>query len=292
MTAPRVSVIIPTLNAAGEIGPLLESLVSQELTPEEVLVVDSESDDGTPRIVEESGLARLVQIRRADFNHGSTRHGAFLATSGEYVCFLTQDAAPDGPGYLGALVDPLQRDPSVALSSGRQLPRQGARRFVQLVQGFNYPDRPSVRGAADVSALGIKAFFTSDACSCYRRSAYLACGGFPPVETNEDMLMAARFIAAGWRVAYEPAAAVRHSHNLTPREQFLRNRAVGRFLESHKDELMGASEVGEGGRLVASVATQLLREGSVGEFVSFGVDCAARLVGNRVGRWDVRKRRQ
>ena len=290
MTAPRVSVVIPTLNAAGEIGLLLESLVSQELTPEEVLVVDSESEDGTPRIVEESGLARLVRIRRADFNHGTTRHEALLATSGEYVCFLTQDAVPGGPGYLGALVGPLQSDPSVALSSGRQLPRQGARRFVQLVQGFNYPDRPSVRGAADVSALGIKAFFASDACSCYRRSAYLACGGFPPVATNEDMLMAARLIAAGWKVAYEPSAAVWHSHNLTPREQFARNRAVGRFLESHKGDLMGASELGEGSRLVKHVAVQLLREGRVGELAAFAVDCAARLVGNRVGRQDIRRR--
>ena len=101
--------------------------------------------------------------------------------------------------------------------------------------------------------------------------------------------MAARFIAAGWKVAYEPSAAVLHSHDLSPAEQYRRNRAVGRFLESHKDELMGASEIGEGGRLVGSVAAQLVGERRFSELVSFGIDCAARLLGNRAGRREIRK---
>lgn len=286
--APRVSVVVPTLNAASEIGSLLESLFGQSLAPAEVLVVDSESGDGTAAIAADAG-ARVVGIRHSEFNHGSTRHMAFTETSGEFVCFLTQDAVPVGDGYLRSLVAPMLRDPRIALVSGRQLPRPGARRFVQLVQAFNYPDTPGVREAGDVPRLGIKAFFASDACSCYRRSAYLACGGFPAVGTNEDMLMAARMLRAGWRVAYEPAASVVHSHDLSPAEQFRRNRAVGRFLEVHADDLMGASEVGEGGRLVRAVSAQLIREGRLGELAAFAVDCAARLAGNRMGRRDVRK---
>ena len=77
----------------------------------------------------------------------------------------------------------------------------------------------------------------------------MECGGFAPVNTNEDMLMAARSIAVGHKVAYEPSAAVYHSHNLTPGQQFRRNREVGAFLAAHAGELMGASEIGEGGRL-------------------------------------------
>ena len=48
----------------------------------------------------------------------------------------------------------------------------------------------------DLPRLGIKTFFLSDACSAYRRAAYLAVGGFEKhVLTNEDMLIAARMIA-------------------------------------------------------------------------------------------------
>lgn len=284
----KISVVIPTLNAAAGLGSLLDSLAEQSAPPEEVVVVDSESDDGTADIARAHG-ASVVGIRRSEFNHGSTRHMAFLDTTGEYVCFLTQDAMPSDSSYIERLVAPLDIDPGVALVSGRQLPRPGTRRFVQLVQEFNYPGEPSVRGAADVERLGIKAFFASDVCSCYRRSAYLGCGGFSAVETNEDMLMTARLIAAGWRVAYEPSAAVVHSHDLSPVEQYRRNRAVGRFLESHKSELMGASEIGEGSRLVGSVAVQLARERRFGELVAFGVDCAARLIGNRAGRREARR---
>ena len=103
--------------------------------------------------------------------------------------------------------------------------------------------------------------------------------------------MAARFIASGMKVAYEPRAEVYHSHNLTPSQQFARNRAVGFFLESHTDDLMHTSETSEGGRLVKSVSLQLLREGNFGEFVAFGVDCCARLLGNRAGRMAARKER-
>lgn len=286
---PMISVIIPTLNAASEINQLLKAISVQTLTPSEIIVVDSDSDDGTAEIVEASGEAKVIRISRADFNHGATRHMAFLETSGDYVCFLTQDALPVGEGYFEHLVAPILSDPKVALASGRQLPKSNARRFVQLIQGFNYPAEPSVRDASDVPRLGIKAFFASDVCSCYRRSAYLACGGFPSVETNEDMLLAARLIASGHRVAYVPEAAVLHSHNFSPREQYVRNCAIGRFLESYADELMGSSEVGEGGRLVRHVAGMLLREGCLREFAAFGIDCASRLAGNRIGRFEARR---
>lgn len=286
-----VSVIIPTLNAEHEIEDLLAALERQSLRPMEILVVDSASDDDTVPLVKTHEGIRLLQIERCDFNHGATRDMALRATTGDFVCFLTQDALPASDAYLERLVTPMVGDPSIALVSGRQLPKADARRFEQLVRSFNYPDSPSVRSKSDLNKRGIKTFFASDSCSAYRRTAYLDCGGFEYVNTNEDMLMAARFVASGLKVAYEPGAEVYHSHNLTPSQQFARNRAVGMFLESHSDDLMHASEIGEGGRLVKAVSSQLLREGNLTEFIAFGVDCCARLLGNRAGRRAARNER-
>ena len=286
-----VSVIIPTLNAEHEIEDLLAALERQSLRPMEILIVDSASDDGTVPLVKMHEGIRLLQIERCDFNHGATRDMALRATTGDFVCFLTQDALPASDAYLERLVAPMVGDPSIALVSGRQLPKADARRFEQLVRGFNYPDSSSVRSKRDLKKYGIKTFFASDTCSAYRRTAYLECGGFEHVNTNEDMLMAARFVASGLKVAYEPGAEVYHSHNLTPSQQFARNRAVGMFLESHSDDLMHASEIGEGRRLVKTVSSQLLREGNLTEFIAFGVDCCARLLGNRAGRRAARKER-
>lgn len=286
-----ISVIIPTLNAEREIEALLTALDRQSIQPNEILIVDSASDDRTVEIVQKHERVRLLEIDRQNFNHGTTRDMALRESSGDFVCFLTQDAVPVSDDYLKRLVAPMVDDSDIALVSGRQLPKADARRFEQLVRGFNYPDSPSVRSKCDLEKLGIKTFFASDACSAYRRTTYLECGGFNHVNTNEDMLMAAKFIASGMKVAYEPHAEVYHSHNLTPSQQFARNRAVGFFLETHADDLMHASEIAEGGRLVKEVSSQLLREGNLVEFIAFGVDCCARLLGNRAGRRTARKER-
>lgn len=285
------SVIIPTLNAEHEIEALLIALDRQSIQPNEILVVDSASEDKTIELVQKHKRVRLLEINRQDFNHGTTRDMALNESSGDFVCFLTQDAVPVSDDYLKRLVAPMVEDSNIALVSGRQLPKADARRFEQLVRCFNYPDSPSVRSKGDLEKLGIKTFFASDACSACRRTAYLECGGFDHVNTNEDMLMAAKFIASGMKVAYEPRAEVYHSHNLTPSQQFARNRAVGFFLETHADDLMHASEIGEGGRLVKAVSSQLLREGNLIEFIAFGVDCCARLLGNRADRRAARKER-
>lgn len=291
MTTPSLSVVIPTLNAADEIDSLLDIIEAQSLQPLDILVVDSSSDDGTVGEVAKHPCVNLVRIERKEFNHGSTRDMALRRSAGEFVCFLTQDAVPASNRYLERLVAPFLADDSIALVTGRQLPKADARRFEQLVRNFNYPNAPSVRSKSDLPKYSIKTFFASDTCSAYRRTAYLECGGFDHVNTNEDMLMAARFIASGMKVAYEPRAEVYHSHNLTPSQQFARNRAVGFFLETHADDLMQASEIGEGGRLVKAVSSQLLREGNLVEFIAFGVDCCARLLGNRAGRRAARKER-
>lgn len=286
-----ISVIIPTLNAEHDIEGLLTVLGRQSIQPIEILVVDSASEDRTIELIRKHKGVRLLQIDRQDFNHGGTRDLALRESRGDFVCFLTQDAVPVSDDYLELLVAPMVDDSEIALVSGRQLPKVDARRFEQLVRGFNYPDSSSVRSKRDLKKNGIKTFFASDTCSAYRRTAYLECGGFEHVNTNEDMLMAARFIASGMKVAYEPRAEVYHSHNLTPSQQFARNRAVGFFLETHADDLMQASEIGEGGRLVKAVSSQLLREGNLVEFIAFGVDCCARLLGNRAGRRAARKER-
>lgn len=282
---PTVSVIIPTLNAENEIGNLLDILAAQSIKPAEILVVDSSSDDKTQQIVTESGVASLRVIKREDFNHGQTRHEALLQTTGDFVLFLTQDAVPVDSLYIENLLKPFA-DPLVAMASGRQVPKPDARRFEQLVREYNYPATSFVHSVNDIEKYGIKTFFASDVCSAYRRSYYLKVGGFKALNTNEDMLIASDFIFNGYEIAYEADAQVLHSHNLSFREQFERNRQVGIFLAQHGKEFAGLSEVSSGAALVKSVAVQLVREKNIAELARFGVDCVARFAGNRQGRKD------
>ena len=279
-----VGLVIPTLNAERELPKLLDAVMQQTRVPDDILVVDSSSEDETLRVANPYRRVRTKVIPRAEFDHGGTRHLGFEEVHGDFVLFVTQDAVPADTRYVEKLLEPFH-DSAVAMVSGRQVPKPEARRYIQLVQEFNYPTSSNVRAAADIERMGIKAFFASDACSAYRRSAYEAIGGFPrPCATNEDMLIACRLLRAGYKVAYAADARIMHSHNLAPLEQYRRNRTVGEFLARYSEELNVPSEVSEGGRLVKTVAMRLLREGRLSELCAFVFDCGARLMGNRSGR--------
>lgn len=286
MTKPekaRVSVIIPTRNAAETLPALLERLQSQTLRPNEIFVVDSASTDGTVKLAEDCPGVRVLSIERAAFDHGGTRDMALRQTVGEFVCFLTQDALPEDDGYLAALLAPFA-DERVGAVCGRQMARSDALPEEKLTRAFNYPADSFTRDQGDRARLGIKTYFLSDACSAYRRSAYLVAGGFEhPIETNEDMLMAARLIAGGWRIAYSAEAAVLHSHRFSLRQDYQRSWRIGAFLACYATELGGASANSEGMRYVAFVSKALLRHGRVVSFARFGLHCVARYLGSRAG---------
>lgn len=278
-----VSVILPTLNAAGEIAALLAALKRQTRPPDEILVVDSASTDGTAELARTHG-ARVISIPRPQFDHGGTRDAALRETTGEFVLFLTQDALPADERYIEHLLKPFADD-RVAAVSGRQLPRQDARPYVRAVQQYRYPAQSRTWGPEAREALGIRAYHLSDVCSAYRRSAYEAVGGFPhPLPTNEDMLIAAAFLDAGYRLAYHADAAVVHSHSLTLCQEYRRNVLIGHFLREYGERLGNQGETGEGLRMMRQVLTQLVRSGHPLECLAFAADCTARLLGSRAGR--------
>lgn len=286
-----VSLVIPTLDAQAEIGDLLNQLMLQTCCPDEIIVVDSSSSDHTVEIASGFAGVRVIEIDRSVFNHGLTRDMAVKESFGDIVCFMTQDAIPANNRYIENLIAPILSDECVAISSGRQLPKADARKFERLVRAFNYGPESNVRSKADLPKLGIKTYFATDVCSAYRRRIYNELGGFGRTDMSEDMLMAAKAVNAGYSVAYAADACVYHSHNLSPAEQYRRNYAIGYFLESNKEIVACTSEVGEGGRLVKQVGKRLLLDHSFFEFGAFGVDCFARLIGNRFGRMAAKKER-
>lgn len=281
--------VIPTLNAESEIGLLIETLLRQTVQLSELIVVDSDSNDSTVAIASLHKSVSVRKISRSEFNHGLTRDAFLRQSLGDIVCFMTQDAVPANELYLEHLIAPLLKDKRVAMVSGRQLPKRDARRFEQLIRAANYPAESDIRSSEDIGRLGIRAFFATDVCSAYRREAYVSCGGFERVDTNEDMLLAAKALRQGWKVAYAADAEVYHSHNLPPKEQYRRNVAIGSFLERYSDLLDCPSEVGEGSRVARRVAGCLIREMNMKELLLFVVDVCARALGNRVGRWKERR---
>ena len=280
-----VSVIIPTLNAEKNISKLIKSLVSQSLKPDEIIIVDSESDDNTVKIAKSHSEVKVINIKRKDFNHGGTRNMALKHSVGDIVVFMTQDAFPANNILLEKLIAPFDEDERIAVSTARQLPRENAKPAERLIREYNYPPESSIKSSKDISKFGIKTFCTSDVCSAYRRSIYKDLGGFEnDLKTNEDMMFAAKAIHSGYAISYRADAEVIHSHNFTLKEQYKRNYLQGIEIERHKELLNVESLNGEGFSMIRYVSAGLLKKGKVLSFMRFGLDCIARLFGNRAGR--------
>jgi rSAM/selenodomain-associated transferase 2 len=89
----ELSIIIPTLNEEGKIGPCLRGVrdaLGQEGS--EILVIDGGSNDATVQEAKEAGADRTIRSpekgRAVQMNHGASR------SSGELLYFLHADACP------------------------------------------------------------------------------------------------------------------------------------------------------------------------------------------------------
>ncbi|MGE5321477.1 MAG: glycosyltransferase family 2 protein [Actinomycetota bacterium] len=101
----RVSVVIPTHNEAQAIGRVLGDLPSDLVT--EVIVVDSNSSDGTPAIAAQMG-ARVIQEPRRGYGRACLT-GFANASTPDVIVFLDGDYS-DRPSELPILLAPVIED--------------------------------------------------------------------------------------------------------------------------------------------------------------------------------------
>jgi rhamnosyltransferase len=218
----NVGVIVPTYNAATYWAAFQKTLNLQGLTPDQVLIVDSASTDGTPELAEKAGY-QVRRINKKDFNHGATRQMACdLLPDATFLVFMTQDAILESPQSIDRLCSAF-RDETVGAAYGRQMPRADADPIERYARLFNYPGISATRTLQSRETLGIKAVFFSNSFAVYRRSALEEVGGFPSnVILAEDSIVAARMLLAGWKTVYQADAIVIHSHAIELSREFSR----------------------------------------------------------------------
>ena len=155
-----MSVIIPTHNEAQAIGRVLADIPSDLVT--EVIVVDSNSNDGTPEIATTAG-ARVIQEPRRGYGRACLT-GLGAADSPDVVVFLDGDYS-DRPSELPILLAPIiegraditlgsrlhQQNSSEAVPWHQALGNRLAAGLIRLLYGVNITDLGPFRAArADV----------------------------------------------------------------------------------------------------------------------------------------------
>ena len=218
----RVSVIVVTYNAWEALAACLRSLTEQERPPDEVVVVDNASRDGTPELLGRHfpWVTRIDLGRNVGFAAGNNR--GLQAASGDAVVLLNNDTVAE-PFAVARLVEPLEVDPTVGAvaatmvfasapdivaSAGIDVYRNGL--ALDRLLGAR---RAELNGSQDV-------FGPSGGAAAYRRSALDACGFFPAdyFMYLEDVDLAWRLRLHGWRAVHAPDAVVTHAYSASAGE--------------------------------------------------------------------------
>ncbi len=285
LAAPTISIIIPTRNGSSTLRELLAGLTIQTLQADEILVVDSGSEDDTVEIAASFGVT-VHAIDPQRFDHGGTRTMAATMARGDILIFLTQDVLPASRELVERLTAPLRSSEDICLSYGRQLPSFSATEISAHLREFNYPADSHVRSIEDREKLGFQAVFVSNSCAAYRRENLARIGYFDSdLIFGEDSCAAGKLLENGGKIAYSADAAVYHSHNYSWSEDFSRYFDIGVFHQSQNWLLQ--SYGGAGGRgldYITSGLTYLWRRRSYRMIGDFMVRVGLKFCGYRLGR--------
>lgn len=281
VTEAAITIIIPVRNAGNFAKRQIKALAEQTVVPS-VIVLDSESADGSADAYEAAGH-RVVPVILSKFDHGATRNVAMTLCDTEFLLYLTQDAIPTDRHAIARLFAWFT-DPAVGMVFGRQLPRPEAGAIERHARFFNYPDTSVERTWPSAKRLGIKAVFASNAFAGYRRRMLSEIGGFPePVIMGEDQVAAARALLANWTTVYAGDAVVEHSHRYPLLAELQRYFDNGVSHGQNRD-LFKCFETatGEGRRFVTSELRYLLHHAPVRIPEAF-LRSALKLAGYKMG---------
>ena len=220
-----LSAVVVNYNSAGHLVDCVRSLRADGA--DEVIVVDNASSDRSREALAGADPdAVWIQTGR-NLGFGSAANRGVAAARHDLVAVMNPDAVVE-PGALKALVDVLDREPTVAVVGPRVENPDGswypsARAFPSLRDALGHaflhyvsPDNRFSRRYKlldwdrDVAR---EADWVSGTFMLVRRDAFDEVGGFDEAYFMyvEDVDLCWRLGQAGWRIRYEPAARVIHA---------------------------------------------------------------------------------
>lgn len=117
----KVTVVIPAYNKASTLARTIDSVLNQTLAPAEILVVDNNSTDTTPFLVEQYQEKGVKYINERYQGVAHARNRGIREASSPYICCLDADDAI-APTFLEVCTNALIEDPTLGVAYTRLLP--------------------------------------------------------------------------------------------------------------------------------------------------------------------------
>lgn len=179
----KVSLVTTVLNAGGHIGPFLETVAAQTRAPDEIVVVDGGSTDGTLEELRRAEGITLIEDPGASIARG--RNVAIAAAAHDVIAVSDADCVLE-PDWLEHLLRPLESGADVAMGAYRPIAETF---FHRCMAAVNLPDPEAWEEAT---------FMPSGRSVAFRRDAIRAAGGYPEwLAIGEDMYVDRRWRELG-----------------------------------------------------------------------------------------------
>ncbi|MDR3416873.1 MAG: glycosyltransferase [Nevskia sp.] len=241
MSAPSVSIVLPTHNRAGLLPRAVRSVLAQTDADFELVIIDDGSTDATPAVLAGFAADRRIHRLRNDSAAGAAgaRNRAVREASGDWVAFLDDDDELL-PGYLAGLRRRIAGDPALGLVwTGIERvhhetapPHSETLRWDDRWDGASRSEHPFLQRFA--LSFGVAA----------KRALLLQAGAFDErFSGNEDIDLAMRLVAAGTPYAAIPEPLLRvHVGEGTSLSRGRDNRSELRLLLLQKNEAFLAGQ--------------------------------------------------
>ena len=213
------SIILLTKNGGKDIHSCLSAIFSQKTSYAfEVIAIDSDSTDATVDILNKFPV-KVVHISPGEFGHGKTRNlGARLA-NGKYLVYITQDAIPFNDRWLEVLINSINGDNEIAGAYSRNVPKPGCDPFEARYIARAWGEKREVKSIKNYKNYKRLVFF-SDTSSCIRKDIWEKYPFNEKLVQTEDQDWSKKVLEAGYKIAYEPASVVYHSHSYPVKKLF------------------------------------------------------------------------
>ena len=200
MNSPRVSVVIASWNRRDEIRETLTELRQQTYPDFEVIVVDNNSQDGSPELIErEFEDVRLIRLPR---NSGVESRNIGIANArGEIVVIVDDDAILE-KDWIEKAVNKFDREPQVAVLASRVL-NYYTKEICDWIYG---------KGVNTLASNEFQAFSFVGCGAAIRKSALDKVGLFPEEYFlyGDEGDLSIRVIDLGYQIRYYPDLIAYH----------------------------------------------------------------------------------
>jgi len=213
ISVPAVSVVVPCFNAAETLDRCMAALTRQDVPPQEIIVVDNGSQDGSPEIVEQWRKKVRIPVfleRAAARGAAAARNAGAARAAGEWLAFTDADCEP-GADWIKCGIEHICTHDVQALAGPARGTMEGG--LVAKLMGLTSLsvglDEHVVRHPAPT---GLNGFASANLWIDHQVFNHL--GGFDESLSvaGEDMDLCLRLYTSGGALLYVPALDVRHIH--------------------------------------------------------------------------------